>query len=173
MKKFFYSVLSLMLCILFVCPMTAYAGEVGGVAVSNPPEWYDIELTEDEINEILSKNDNNSPVPYSNILINSYKLAISGSGSTLNLVAKTVGNVNVVKAGFTRITIQQRKNSSYSWSNYVSYYDLYSDSTSYTLTKAIPVTRGYQYRATCVHYAKKSLLKTEKINNTSNIVTIP
>ena len=39
------------------------------------------------------------------------------------------------------------------------------------ISKSLTVTSGYQYRVTCTHYAKKSLLSTQKINNTSNTVT--
>ena len=159
-----------MLCLLFVCPMTAYAGEIGGTPVTDIPEWQDIDLTEDEINEIFEKNQR--PTVYASGLIVSYNIAIAASGSNLNLVAKTVGATGVVKTGFTEVVIQQRKNSSYSWSTYVKYYDIYNNTHSYLLSKTIPVTKGYQYRATCVHYAKKSLLSTQKINNTSNIVTM-
>lgn len=159
-----------MLCVLFVCPMTAYAGEVGGLTVSNPPEWQDIDLTEDEINEIFENNQ--QPTTYASGLIISYNIAISASGSNLNLVAKTVGATGVVRTGFTEVVIQQRKNSSSSWATYVRYKDVYQDNHSYLLSKTIPVTKGYQYRATCVHYAKKSLFSTQKINNTSNIVTM-
>lgn len=159
-----------MLCVLFVCPMTAYAGEVGGVTVSNPPEWQDIDLTEDEINEIFEKNP--KATVYASGLIVAYNIAISGSGSNINLVAKTVGAPGVIKAGYTEVVIQQRKNSSSSWSTYVKYNDLYVNTHSYNISKSISATKGYQYRATCVHYAKKSLLSTQKISDVSNIITL-
>lgn len=175
MKKFLKTILSLVLVVLFVFPVTAYASEsnamlsVGGQNVS---DWYDIDLTEDEMNEILSNNEVSSPVTHSNILIVLYNMAIAASGTTLKIVGKTEGSVGVVKTGFKEVIVQRRKNSSESWSKYTAYYDIYKDSSTCSLAKAITVPKGYQYRVTCVHYAKKSLLKTEKINNTSNIVTI-
>ena len=37
---------------------------------------------------------------------------------------------------------------------------------------AVSVAAGYQYRISCKHYAKKSLLVTQNISNTSNVVNV-
>lgn len=105
-------------------------------------------------------------------LIISYYIGVSGSGSNLKIGAKIVCKTEVVKCGFKEIVVQRRKSSTASWSDYFSYKDIYTDGSSYTYAKTVPVTSGYQYRATCKHYAKKSLLSTQTINDTSNVVAI-
>lgn len=105
-------------------------------------------------------------------LIATYYIGISASGTSLSFVAKMVCKTEVVKCGFKEIMIQRRKSSLDSWADYFSYKELYADGSSYTYAKTVPVTSGYQYRATCKFYAKKNLLSTQTINDTSNIVYI-
>lgn len=105
-------------------------------------------------------------------LIATYYIGISASGTNLSIVAKIVCKSEVVKCGFKEIVVQRRKSSSDSWANYFSYKDIYVDGSSYNYAKTVPVSKGYQYRATCKHYAKKSLLSTQTIDSTSNTVTI-
>lgn len=105
-------------------------------------------------------------------LISTYYIGVSGSGSNLTFGAKIVCVTGVVKCGFKEIIIQRRKSTTDSWANYFSYKELYADRSSYNYTKTVPVTSGYQYRATCKFYAKKSLLSTQTIDATSNVVTI-
>lgn len=105
-------------------------------------------------------------------LISTYYIGISASGTSLSFVAKIACKPEVVKSGFKVIMIQRRKSSTDSWADYFSYKELYADGSSYTYAKTVPVTSGYQYRATCKFYAKKNLLSTQTISANSNTVYI-
>lgn len=105
-------------------------------------------------------------------LIISYYIGITGSGTSLKIGAKIVCKTEVVKCGFKEIVIQRRKSSTDSWADYFSYKELYADRSSNDYTKTVTITSGYQYRATCKFYAKKNLLSTQTINDTSNTVYI-
>lgn len=105
-------------------------------------------------------------------LISTYYIGISASGTQLTFGAKIACKPEVVKCGFKVIMIQRRKSSTDSWADYFSYKELYADGSSYTYVKTVPVTSGYQYRATCKHYAKKNLFSTQTINDTSNTIYI-
>ena len=165
MKKFFMSAIVFTLLISLLLPTVAFAADD-----SQPEEWQDISLTEQEIEDILALNPNNDISTYASDLINMYYIGISKSGNNLIIVGKTYGVSEVKKCGFKEVVIQQRKTINDSWSTYIKYTDLYLDTSSYTLSKSITVPSGYQYRVTCIHYAKKSLLSTQKLSNTSNIV---
>ena len=166
MKRFLKLMVISFLLFSFLIPYTAFAE-----TDQSQTEWQDIELTEEEFNALLANNPNNAVTTYTTGLITTYAISATKSGSNLIVTGLTRGSVDVVKCGFTKVTIQQRKNSSYSWSNYQSYSSLYADATGYNLKKTLAVDKGYQYRVTCTHYAKKSLFSTEKIDNTSNTVT--
>lgn len=105
-------------------------------------------------------------------LIATYYIGVSGSGSTLAIVAKMTCRTDVVKCGFKDITIQKRKNSTASWENYFSYKELYVDDSSYTYTKTPTVPTGSQYRAICTFYAKKNIFSTQSFEVTSNTVAL-
>lgn len=105
-------------------------------------------------------------------LIISYYIAVEGSGTNLKISAKIVCKTEVVKCGFKEIMIQRRKSSLDNWADYFSYKEVYADRSSNTYAKTVPVTSGYQYRATCKFYAKKNLLSTQTISETSNTVYI-
>ena len=165
MKKFFMSAIIFTLLISLLLPTVAFAADD-----SQPEEWHDIDLSEEEINDILALNPNNDVSTMASDLISMYYIGISKSGSSLIIVGKTYGITGVIKSGFKEVVIQQRKTINDSWTTYTKYTDLYNDYPSYTLSKSITVPSGYQYRVTCIHYAKKSLLSTQKISNTSNIV---
>lgn len=105
-------------------------------------------------------------------LISTYYIGISASGTQLTFVAKIACKPEVVKSGFKEIMIQRRKSSTDSWADYFSYKELYANGSSYTYATTVPVTSGYQYRATCKHYAKKNLFSTQTINDTSNTIYI-
>lgn len=167
MKKLFMSAIIFILLFGMLLPTVAFAADD-----SQPEEWQDISLTEQEMEDILSLNPDNGISTYASNLINRYSIAISKNGSSLIIVGNTVGIPDVKKCGFKEVVIQQRKSSSDSWSTYAKYTDLYTDISSYTLSKHMTVPSGYQYRVTCIHYAKKSLFSTQKISNTSNIVTM-
>lgn len=156
-------------CLIATCliPNVAFAA-VG----TSQPEWQDVTLTDEEFDAILSLNPNNEITPYATGLITGKNIAVSKSGNTLIIVGKTQGSSDVTKCGFSEVTIQRRKNANSSWSDYQTYKDLYSESKSYQLAKRVTVSSGYQYRVTCTHYAKKNIFSTQKIDNTSNIVTV-
>ncbi len=167
MKKFFKLMITSLLLFSFLIPYTAFA-EVSGTN----PEWHDIELSEEEFNAILENNPDDGITPYTSGLITLYRIAISKSGTNnLVIAGKTSCTSEVVKCGFSTITIQRRANSSSSWVKYKSCETEYNNSSICNLSRSYTVDKGYQYRVVCTHYAKKNLLSTEKINNTSNIIT--
>lgn len=166
MKKFLKLMLISLLIFTFLIPYTAFAETEEAI-----PEWQDIELTEEEFNALLANNPDNALSTYTTGLIIRYAISLSKSGEYLIITGLTNGTGEVVKCGFTKVTLQRRKDSNSSWENYVSYSGLYNDTRTYNLSKTLAVPSGYQYRVTCTHYAKKSFFSTEKINNTSNTVT--
>lgn len=166
MKKFLKLTIISLLLITLLIPYTAFAE-----TNNTDTEWKDIELTDEEFNSFLADNPNNTISTYTSGLITRYAISATKSGNNLIITGLTSCIGTVVKCGFTKVTIQRRKNSSYSWSKYQSYSDLYNDNFAYNLKKTLAVDKGYQYRITCTHYAKKSLFSTEKIDNTSNTVT--
>lgn len=105
-------------------------------------------------------------------LILSYALSIEKSGTSIIIKGKTGCSADVVKCGFKNLTVERRAIGSSSWSDYYDYGDVYRESVLATLSTTLAVASGYQYRVTCKHYAKKSLLSTQTISNTSNIVTV-
>lgn len=105
-------------------------------------------------------------------LITSYELTLTKTGTTLNIYGTTMCILDVVKCGFKNLTIQRRKSSSYSWEDYYEYGNVYVEAVGANLSTHLDVEKGYQYRISCKHYAKKNLLMVETISNTSNIVTV-
>ena len=82
----------------------------------------------------------------------------------------TTGTTEVVKSGFKEVVVQRRASSSASWTDYITYEDIYWDEIACNLAKTLTVPTGYQYRVTCVHYAKKNFLSVQKLDNESNII---
>lgn len=170
MRKFFHVVISVFLITSIVFPFSTLA-LTDDNSIS---DWEDVILTESEKDDILANGNSfttNGDVRASD-LIAAYSIGISKSGTTLYIVGETIGTAEVVKSGFKEVVIQRRANSSSSWSDYITYEDLYIDQFAYNLAKVITVPSGYQYRVTCVHYAKKHIFSTQKIDNVSNTVTI-
>ncbi|MBR6618822.1 MAG: hypothetical protein IKK85_00590 [Clostridia bacterium] len=166
MKKFLLSVISIVMVVFTLVP-TAFA------ANEQLPEWQDLILTEEEFNEILSNNvvytaDENTRA---SDLISAWSIAISKSGTnTLNIAGLTTGTTEVVKSGFKEVVVQRRTSSSASWTDYYTYEDLYISEVAYVLAKSLTVPTGYQYRVTCIHYAKKNIFSVQKIDNVSNVI---
>lgn len=167
MKKLFMSAILFILLFSMLLPTVAFAADDGQIE-----EWQDITLTEQEMEDILSLNPDNGISTYATGLICAYYIGIAQNGNSLTVVGKTIGTYEVKKSGFKEIVVQQRKTSSDSWSTYTKYTDVYLDNTSYVISKSLAVPSGYQYRVTCIHYAKKNLFSVQKISNTSNIVTM-
>ena len=168
MKKILRSFFVICLAFVMLVP-TTFASQTEAV-----PEWYDVQLTDEEIAAILALNPNNSAgnqQTRASDLIHSYSIAINKDGNTLYIVGKTTGTADVVKSGFKEVVVQRRVNSNSSWADYITYEDLYIEQFAYNLAKAITVSSGYQYRVTCVHYAKKNIFSVQKINNVSNVLT--
>lgn len=105
-------------------------------------------------------------------LITSYALDLSKNGTTLHLTGRTYCSTGVVKCGFKNLTVERRKSSSYAWEDYYEYGNVYVEAVGAALDTTLVVPSGYQYRITCKHYAKKSLLVTQSISNASGIVTV-
>ena len=167
MKKFLLSVFSVIM-VMFTLVPTAFAEN------EQKPEWQDLILTQEEFNAILANNIIHTvdEETRANNLIHAYAIAISKSGTnTLNIAGVTTGTADVVKAGFKELVVQRRVNSSSAWTDYITYKDLYWDTGSYVLAKSITVPTGYQYRVTCIHYAKKNIFSVQKIDNVSNVLT--
>lgn len=166
MKKILLSVISIIMVIVTLVP-TAFA------ANEQLPQWQDLILTEEEFNAILANNtvhtaDENTRA---NDLINFWSIAISKSETnTLNIAGMTTGTTEVVKSGFKEVVIQRRASSSSSWTDYITYEDLYIEQIAYALAKKVTVPTGYQYRVTCIHYAKKNFFSVQKIDNVSNVI---
>lgn len=134
-----------------ILPVNAYAMETD-VAINEP-----VTMSDEDMARISG-------------LIVSYSIKLSKSGSTLRVVANTTCVTEVTKCGLKELVIQKRDSSSSSWENYIVFNDLYSNSSTHSYSNSYTVPSSYQYRATCKHYAKKSLLSTQTIDNTSNIV---
>ena len=105
-------------------------------------------------------------------LIFHYDLTASKKNSTtLTIEGTTSCDPVVVRCWFKNLKVQRRVNSSSSWSDFYDYGNVYLDASFYAISRNLPVDPGYQYRITCKHYAKKNILNTQTISNTSNIVT--
>ena len=165
MKKFFRTALIVALCLISAFPFNSFA--VDGEKV----QWYDIDLTENEIQRILDLNPQNNASTRASDLILAFNVGIDKDGTNLNLVAKITCDLDVVKCGFKKILIQRRATTSSAWSTCFTFEDLYDDDSDYTIARQIAVSTGYQYRAVCTFYAKKNILSTQKIELDSNVMT--
>lgn len=141
-------------------------------ASATQPELEDVTLTQAQLDELLENANGGTAISRANDLINTWSLGATKDGTKLIIYGDTICMSSVTKCGFKELVIQRRLTSQYAWSEYAVYEDLYDDDSSYLLGKSVTVPSGYQYRVTGVHYAKKSLLVTQKIENTSNIVWI-
>ena len=165
MKKIFKTTLIVALCLIAAFPFNSFAADGEKI------QWYDIDLTENEIQRILDLNPQNNTSTRATDLILAYNVGIDKDGTNLNLVAKLVCDLDVVKCGFKKILIQRRTNANVAWSTCFTFEDLYDDCPDYLIARQIAVSGGYQYRAVCTFYAKKNILSTQKIELASNIVT--
>ncbi|MDE5670936.1 MAG: hypothetical protein K2I14_05690 [Eubacterium sp.] len=157
------AVVSLML-FSFLIPYTAFAE-----TDNSDTEWQDIGISQEEFYALLAENADNAITTYEDGLITTYAISMAQDGNKLTIVGLTRGRTDVTKCGFTKVTVQQRKNSSSSWSNYLTYTDLYADTFAYNLFREIFVPRGYQYRVTCTHYAKKNAFSTQTRDNFTKV----
>lgn len=158
------SIIAVFMAIIMCFPFTVNA--------EDKTEWQDTNISDEEFYALEHSDGECGPVnTRASGLIMGKSLSIAKSGTTLYIKGYTEGIPSVVKAGFTEVIIQRKTSSSSTWSNYKTYTDLYYDNNFYSLGKSLTVATGYQYRATCVHYAKKSLFSTEKIANSTGYLT--
>ncbi len=157
---------SFLLCLIGIVSFFEFDAGAMNLKEAQP---YTIDFSLTAVDDI-DLNANNSRISG---LIYAYGLQLSKSGTTLKIEGETHGTTEVVTCGFKNLTIERRKSSSDSWTDYYEYGNVYRDATSSFLETTLSVASGYQYRITCKHYAKKSLLLTQSISNTSNIVTVP
>lgn len=162
MKKLVRAFFVLIFVLCSVMPSNSVAAIEEGLN-----EWHDIYLSQEKFNSIV---ETKSADTRATGLISTYALGIKKDGNQLIIAGSTDCFGDVVKCGFKEVVIQRRADSTQPWTDYVTYEDLYDDDFSYLLSKFITVGTGYQYRATAVHYAKKNIFITQKINNTSNTV---
>ena len=161
MKKYISIFLTIIMIMVCCSPITVFAAD------SSEDDAY---FTQEEF-ESLEHTYAIGITPYAKGLIIKKNLGIAKDGTTLKITGLTEGSDEVIKCGFTKVVVQRKTASASSWSNYKTYNDLYSDSTKYNLSKSLTVDKGYQYRVTATHYAKKSLLSTQKIDSTTGSLT--
>lgn len=161
MKKYISIFLAITMAIACFIPNTVFAAD------STEDDSYFSQEEFESLEHIYAV----SIQPYSSGLITKHNLGIAKDVKILKISGYTYGSSKVVKCGFTKVVVQRRKSSSNSWSNYKTYNSLYSDSKRYDLYKSLTVESGYQYRVTATHYAKESLLSTQKVNSTTGYLT--
>lgn len=157
MKKLIAIIMAMM---MFVLPgFTAFAAE-------EQPACGDYYISEEDFMKLEQvTSEDNGITPCATGLITSKRLTLAIDGNNLVIQGTTTGTYDVVKCGFKYITLQRYENGA--WKDYVKFEDLYSESSSCSVTKFVAAAKGYSYRVTARHYAKKSLLSTEKIDNTT------
>ncbi len=112
-----------------------------------------------------------SAQPQTTGLITQYAIsAFKQSTMYIGITGRTYGVVGVVKSGMIDIVIQRRASSSAAWGDYLDLDDHTVDNSSCIYGRELALPSNYQYRVYWKHYAKKSLLSTEKIKNYSNAV---
>ncbi|MGN0527333.1 MAG: hypothetical protein ACI4IF_07845 [Acutalibacteraceae bacterium] len=164
MKKIISIMLIVGALVTCVIPTTAFAGNN-----TNDDAYFTQEEFE-ALNPIYAEYEESLNTRSTGLIIKK-SLAIAKDGTKLVIKGYTYGSDEVIKCGFKEVVVQRRANSSASWSYYKTYKDLYSESTKYTLNKSLTVATGYQYRVTAIHYAKKSLLSTQKIEVVTGYLT--
>lgn len=103
--------------------------------------------------------------PYTTGLITDKKLGLATNGNNLIIQGYTGCIYEVVKCGFTYITLQRYENGA--WKDYTKFEDIYSESNYCNTAKYVAAAHGYSYRVVAKHYAKKNIFSTEKIENTT------
>lgn len=168
MQKFLKSFFTVFLCLISLLPMKSLAVDDEKI------QWFGVDFTDERTQEILDLNPEKNASTRADDLILTYNVAIaknSTNSTYIDMVAKMVCDMDVVKCGFKKIVLQKRPSTSSSWSNALTLEDLYCDDSSHAVGRTFSVPSGYQYRVVCTFYAKKSLLVTQKIELTSNYVS--
>ena len=165
MKKLIKFTLIFSLILINVFPMNAFATE-------DVPQWQDAEFSEEELAELYALGTKLGLNERATGLIMDGVLAVSNSGTTLLIFGEISCTTEVKKCGFKEVVVQKRTTSNGNWVNIFTYEDLYVDSDYYSIQKRLGVVAGYDYRVTCIYYAKKNIFSVQKIEATSNIVHI-
>lgn len=160
MKKFLSVFLAILMFISASVPAQAFA-ENG--------EEYNCELTQEELDALEFVGEDSIQTFASGLIVNT-GLAVGRDGYNLIITGFTRGTSSVVKCGFKEVTVQRKKPNGSNWFDVQTFSDLYTDATYYSFAKSVPAESGYVYRAVATHYAKKSLLSTQKIEATSGTV---
>lgn len=103
-------------------------------------------------------------------LIDSYYIGIARHGDYMHLVAKVYCAADVVKCGFKEIVIYRRVTGTTNWSIVTTIEDEYIDDCTHIYTREFSILPNFDYRATCIHYAKKNILMTQTIDDYSNVI---
>lgn len=162
MKK----IISIFLCLIAI--LSSFSFDIAAIDENEPaPAVLSFDLTT-EI-DTVETDENSARVSG---LITAYGLSLEKSGTMLKIYGQTYASPEVVKCGFKNLVIQRRASSSDSWKDYYDFGNVYADASAANLSTTLAVASGYQYRISCKHYAKKSLLLTQTISNTSNSVNV-
>jgi len=103
-------------------------------------------------------------------LVDSYYIGIARHGDYMHLVAKVYCIADVVKCGFKEIVIYRKVTGTTNWTFVRRYEDLYYDGCTHSVGIELQILPNFDYRATCVHYAKKNILMTQTIDDYSNVI---
>ena len=165
LKKFIKLTLIFSLILINVFPMHAFASE-------KVPQWEDAEFSEEELAEIYALGTELSFNERATGLIMHGSIGISKSGTTLLILGELCCSTEVKKCGFKEVIVQKRTTVNGDWVNIFTYEDLYSDYCAHTIQKTLGVVAGYEYRVTCIFYAKKNIFSVQKIDAVSNIIHV-
>lgn len=132
-------------------------------------EVRDIYISNEDFNKLEHvDSEGENALPRATGLIVTKSLSLAKDGNYLIIKAETRGTADVKNCGFTYIKLQQYKN--YEWVDCATFKDCYNDSAYCLITKSIAAPKGYAYRVVAQHYAKKNILSTEKIDNTTSSI---
>ncbi len=106
-KRIFIVAILILICL---APKTAFA--------SDTVDWKDIYLSDEEIDYILNISSDDEMETYASGLIIRGSFSASKKGSSIAIIGNTYCTSDVVKCGFSKIVIKQRKNANSSWRNY-------------------------------------------------------
>ena len=165
MKKIIKFTLIFSLILINVFPMHAFATE-------KAPQWEDAEFSEEELAAIYALGTELELNERATGLITSGSIAVGNSGTTLLIVGRLTCTTEVKKCGFKEVVVQKRTTANGDWVNIFTYEDLYADTSTYVMQKSLGVVAGYDYRVTCIYYAKKNIFSVQKIEAVSNIVEL-
>lgn len=158
MKKIFKKTIALILSLTAMFSFEIFTVDVSAVSTQK-----DII----NVNELSSNPENSARVTG---LIDSYYIGVNRSGDYMHLLAKVNCIYDVVKCGFKEIKIYRKVTGTTNWTFVRSYEDLYRDGCAHSVGIELQILPNFDYRATCIHYAKKNILMTQTIDDYSNVI---